>query len=347
MEGEASEFQDWEVLNSSDTGLVNSSDSAENPRNLAGVEDDTEGMIRSDYFSLDNQGKYPKTVAVEGDVSEEGSIESDNPSWIDPGSETHYARKNSSEFWSDSGSDPSEDRKFSDFAAKNGLDYADNMKNQVGLDGIGKVQNVDKDSSNFWSDSGGDGLVSKEIEGVGKADGMKLADLDSVNNSIMELEGDGDSAESERGAVGEVRSNESSDVGEKRTVVWWKVPFELLRYCVFRVNPVWTFSVAAAVMGFVILGRRLYKMKRKSQSLQLKVTMDDKVSFCNFLALLIILLLNFQLLSLELYKIRYHTKDICLRVYVFCISLFNHYSIGWLEYDRISLVCSCYQVFAV
>lgn len=29
-------------------------------------------------------------------------------------------------------------------------------------------------------------------------------------------------------------------------------------------------------MGFVILGRRLYKMKRKSSNLQLKVTMDDK-----------------------------------------------------------------------
>ncbi|KAI8005222.1 AP2-like ethylene-responsive transcription factor TOE2 [Camellia lanceoleosa] len=44
-----------------------------------------------------------------------------------------------------------------------------------------------------------------------------------------------------------------------------------------RANPAWTISVAAAVMGFVILGRRLYKMKRKSQSLQLKVAMDDRI----------------------------------------------------------------------
>ncbi|KAF3440394.1 hypothetical protein FNV43_RR18678 [Rhamnella rubrinervis] len=273
MEGQAGELQDWEVLNSSETGLVNSSNSAENPRKLEGVEDDTEGMIRDDYFSLDNQGRYAK----EGDLSEEGSIESDNPSWIDPGSETRYPRKNSGEFWSDSGSDRSDDRKISDFAAKTELDFADNVKSQVGFDGIGEIHTTDKDSSNFWSDSGGDGLVSKEIEGVGKGDGMDFTELDSVNNSIMELEGDGNSAESERVATEEVKSNEKSDgVGEKRMVVWWKVPFELLKYCVFRVSPVWTFSVAAAVMGFVILGRRLYKMKRKSQSLQLKVTMDDK-----------------------------------------------------------------------
>ncbi|CAN1159821.1 hypothetical protein LINPERPRIM_LOCUS22060 [Linum perenne] len=31
-------------------------------------------------------------------------------------------------------------------------------------------------------------------------------------------------------------------------------------------------------MGFVILGRRLYNMKRKAKSQQLKVIVDDKVS---------------------------------------------------------------------
>jgi hypothetical protein len=38
-------------------------------------------------------------------------------------------------------------------------------------------------------------------------------------------------------------------------------------------------------MGLVILGRRLYKMKRKSQNLQLKVTIDDKVSFYIYLTI--------------------------------------------------------------
>ncbi|GKV00627.1 hypothetical protein SLEP1_g13293 [Rubroshorea leprosula] len=93
-----SELQDWELLQSSNSDL----DRVSPKRNLEGIEGDTEGMIRSDYFSLDNQSRYAKTVAVEGDVSEEGSVESDNPSWIDPGSETRYERKNLGGFWFDS-----------------------------------------------------------------------------------------------------------------------------------------------------------------------------------------------------------------------------------------------------
>lgn len=359
MEGEAGELQDWEVLNSSDTGLVNSTDTAEKTRNFEGVEDDTEGMIRSDYFSLENQGRLAKTVAVEGDVSEEGSIESDNPSWIDPGSETRYGRKNSGEFWSDSGSDRSDDRKVSELSAKNELEFADNAKSQVdGFDGTGEIQTVDKDSNKFWSDSGGDSLVSKEFDGVGKRDEMGFTDLDSVNNSIMELEGaDRKSTESESVDIVAAKSNEKSDgVGEKRTVVWWKVPIELLKYCVFRVSPVWTFSVAAAVMGFVILGRRLYKMKRKSQNLQLKVTMDDKVSSCICLAsfspaCFFICLTNFshahcqvpnaqQFLRhvrlVELFKMRVIKLFLLLRLFAFWIANFHKPSFS-LELDEFLL----------
>lgn len=33
------------------------------------------------------------------------------------------------------------------------------------------------------------------------------------------------------------------------------------------------------MMGFVILGHRLYKMKKKTKGLELKVAVDDKVTF--------------------------------------------------------------------
>ncbi|KNA13324.1 hypothetical protein SOVF_116000 [Spinacia oleracea] len=71
---------------------------------------------------------------------------------------------------------------------------------------------------------------------------------------------------------------EENESNEKKKVVWWKVPLEVLRYCVLRVSPVWSLSMAAAaIMGLVILRRRyLYKMKRKTQGLQLKVIVDDK-----------------------------------------------------------------------
>ncbi|CAL5417639.1 unnamed protein product [Camellia sinensis] len=126
---------------------------------------------------------------------------------------------------------------------------------------------------------GGEGEdLGKSLSDPGKIGpiSMKFGDFD--HNTEMDIDGKagGDVASSgeESVAIGSVKPSEE----EKRVVVWWKVPFEFLKYFACRANPGWTISVAAAVMGFVILGRRLYKMKQKSQSLQLKVTMDDKVS---------------------------------------------------------------------
>ncbi|KAE8733374.1 O-acyltransferase WSD1-like [Hibiscus syriacus] len=318
MEGD---LLDWEVLHSSDSEsnsmLVNAAES----RNLESIEGDTVGMIRSDYFSLNNQSMYAK----EGDVSEEGSIESDNPSWIDPKPVAQYRRNNSGEFWSDSGSDRSDDRKLSDLVMKKDLEFAENEKAPDFLQGVGKVegktdelctlkpdvnkisefdrlkelgfgefgdiQDQDKDLDKFWPDSGGDVLISMKFDDIEKDAGFDFCDcmekgaelensgeLDNGNSSTLESEvGVGNTIANEGSTIDEMKlCARSANEGDKKKVTWWKVPFELLRYCVLRVSPAWSFSVAAAVMGFVILGRRLYKMKRRSSSLQLRVTMDDK-----------------------------------------------------------------------
>ncbi|KAJ7982663.1 Transmembrane protein [Quillaja saponaria] len=320
MEGEAVEFLDWEVLhNLEGTGGVDSLVTViEDSRNFEAIEDVSGGVIRSDYFSLNNQGRHVKTV-MEGTASEEGSVESDNPSWVDPGSETQYGRKNSGEFWSDSSSDHSHERKFGDFAATNELGLEEIVKGYVGPGKIGEVeaknmkpgeligsheskssdldvtsepvfakiskseevfrdfgetQNWDKNLENYLSDSGEDGLAS-ELGNEHKANSPHFSsDLGGEFSSNMS-KGDEHSAGNE-GIVKVGSDFNSGGGGEKKRIVWWKVPFEVLKYCVCRVNPAWSFSVAAALMGFIILGRRLYRMKRKTQSLQLKVTMDDK-----------------------------------------------------------------------
>ncbi|KAL8098017.1 hypothetical protein AgCh_030953 [Apium graveolens] len=41
-------------------------------------------------------------------------------------------------------------------------------------------------------------------------------------------------------------------------------------------NHVWTVPMVTAVMGFMILGRRYYRMKRKSKSVHMKVIVDDQ-----------------------------------------------------------------------
>ncbi|KAI8005025.1 hypothetical protein LOK49_LG08G01858 [Camellia lanceoleosa] len=242
MEGQPSEFHDWEMLNNSDErSSVNLFDSVETMKSLEGIEADSEGMIRTDYFSLDSHNKYVKTV------SEEGSIESDNPSWIDPESETRYPRKEPGEFWPDSGSDKSDDLKFNEFDANNELGFVENEKIHLGFEGIGEI-----------------GPIS-----------MEFGDFEHDNNANSESAGEkGLSSGNESDAIGAMKSSGGEE--EKRSVVWWKLPFEFFKYCAFKVNPVWTFSVAAAVIGVVVLGRQLLKMKKKNQSLQLKVTMDDK-----------------------------------------------------------------------
>ncbi|KAL4340299.1 hypothetical protein GQ457_08G009070 [Hibiscus cannabinus] len=318
MEGE---LLDWEVLPSSDSDSNSIMANSPEMRNLESVEGDTEGMIRSDYFSLDNQSMYEK----QGDASEEGSIESDNPSWIDPKPVTQYRRSNSGDFWSDSGSDRSDDRKLSDLVVKKDLDFAENEKapdssqeigkaearadelgtfkpdgtkfsefdrtKELGFGGFGDIQDQGKDLGKFWPDSGGDGLISMKFQDIEKEAVIEFSDfmekgaelensgeLDDGNSSALNSDvGDRNTNGDEGSTINEMKlCAKPVNEGDKKKVAWWKVPLELLRYCVLRVNPAWTFSVAAAVMGFVILGRRLYTMKRKSSSLRLKVTMDDK-----------------------------------------------------------------------
>ncbi|KAJ8539940.1 hypothetical protein K7X08_026329 [Anisodus acutangulus] len=124
-------------------------------------------------------------------------------------------------------------------------------------------------SGEFWSDS--DSERSKFSEYDGKNEGIRRENWsDSVRFSA---------GENSDGSVEEKQEDEKKIEGEQKRmrILWWKVPIELVKYCAFKgVIHVWAFSVAAAVMSFVILGRRLYNMKKKTKPLELKVTLDDK-----------------------------------------------------------------------
>lgn len=265
--GEPIEFQDWEVLHNPEAGFVTSSETVENLREFEGVEADSEGIIRSDYFSLDSRKVYARTH-TDGNGSEGGSVESNNPSWIDPGPEIRFERKNSSEFWSDSSFDHADPRKSSDVV--NGEEIGENDPKNEKL-------------GSFWSAYGGDESASTKLgdgengSEVGFGDATELSgESDGGNESTVKYEGGHEKHSDDDKHTGIEAERLNDAEGEKRKVVWWKVPLEVLKFCVFRVSPIWSLSVAAAMLGFVILSRRLYKMKRKSRSLQLKVTVDDK-----------------------------------------------------------------------
>ncbi|ONK57749.1 uncharacterized protein A4U43_C09F3700 [Asparagus officinalis] len=54
------------------------------------------------------------------------------------------------------------------------------------------------------------------------------------------------------------------------------MPLEVLKQWVSRARPVWSISIMAAIVGVVMLGRRLYKMKQKGRRIPLRIAIDDK-----------------------------------------------------------------------
>ncbi|KAF6147842.1 hypothetical protein GIB67_014422 [Kingdonia uniflora] len=195
-----------------------------------------EGAIRSDYFSLESNNKRTTTVALV-EFEEEGSVNSDNPSWIDPSSEGFKAPDD--EFWSDSASEGKIGSSFGGDDALREEGFGENEGFEVGVGRIGENEGFEVKSTEFAS---GD-----------------------TSSSLVEL---GENLE---------RTSFNGRGGDNKGVNWWKIPFELLKICVFRVSvPVWSLGVAVAVMGFVILGRRLYKMRRKIRNVPLKVTLEGK-----------------------------------------------------------------------
>ncbi|KAL6512170.1 hypothetical protein OROGR_021767 [Orobanche gracilis] len=265
----ANDFQDWELLQSSsgsDSDLVSCPNLAESFNEV-----DSVGLVQVNYFSLDVQNCDGE------DLDDDKSAESDNPSWVDPGSKENpkrYFDKDSHEIWSDSSSEQSQERKFGESDGRKGMDFSENEKKEVKVEGIGIVL---EGRGGKAEDLGIFCLDSSEME----VSSPKIGDVTENVNFHVESEvssvekNESEKTESEGKIIDETGNKNTGEL-KKRGVVWWKMPVEFLKSCVFRMSPVWAVSVAAAMMGFVILGRRLYKMKRKARGLEIKVSVDDK-----------------------------------------------------------------------
>lgn len=349
MEQEARGFEDWEMLQISDKGLLASA-SDDKSSGLDVLVGGSERVIKSDYFSIGSEGQYGKK-AVEED-QEQVWFGSDDSSVIgprlEPGNEVEAkgdlgfreaADGNLGVSGSDLGKNGSVAMNLGEFEGKDELGHGVDVKNVVGFEGIEKIVDErdnpiecwldsgskdgsarvfdgktelghgadakwedsegigieSKNSGELILDSGGVELVSEKFEGAMGEDELDCGDLSKMGDKlesggVMESggggEGDGlDSAAFVEEGVefpSRVESGGGSEVnlgdGEKKGVIWYKLPLELLKFCIFRTSPVWSVSIAAAVVGFVILRKRFYKMRRKSRSIPLKVSMDDKVS---------------------------------------------------------------------
>ncbi|KAK9757534.1 hypothetical protein RND81_01G168600 [Saponaria officinalis] len=228
------------------------------------------GVICSDYFRINNFAATTDAAAATHVGSEGG--ESDNPSWFDPSGSSVVIgitpqRSSSSDldFDIDSGG-----------GSLSGLVPADSKCGvELGFEHSGFSGNSPT-SLEIVQNNGGIDVVEQKDEQCRVDDQFSGLNVEDVNFSGLNVD---DEEEKRRDENGNENGNENDNENEKKVVVWWKVPLEVLKYCVWRVSPVWSISMAAAaIMGFVILRRRyLSKMKRKSQGLHINVTVDDNV----------------------------------------------------------------------
>ncbi|KAK4708666.1 hypothetical protein R3W88_029591 [Solanum pinnatisectum] len=277
MDVESTELQDWELLH------PNSPSDSELDLNSTKNHDtfvETEALIQTNYFSM--------ATPFHAYGVEKGSEESDHQfeGVIDVGMLENPKRHPGLGGIDEMGGE--NEVKLRELEGISEVGVVENSKLQMGFGEIeemesegkadvGVVQNskmevdfgdIDDIGSEtrkeFWPDS--------DRVGLG---GVKFGDVEEMSESCVEEKEENETVEGEkRDKIVGVEVNKAGE--QKSSVVWWKVPLELLKYSVFRVRPMWAFSVAAAVMGFVILGRRLYKMKKKTKCLELKVTVDDK-----------------------------------------------------------------------
>lgn len=194
-----------------------------------GVDGDSEGVVQPDYLALDSDKR--SSALVTSRISEEnGSTDSDNPSWIDPGFDHTYG-------------------------------------------GDGKAAVDLGMSGGFWSDFSGD----ESVKGKTEMNEYEFR-LDGVAREQVVVEGSGeDESAEEEGPLEAVGHAPAAGEGGKRCIVWWKLPFELLKFYAFRIGPVWSLSIVAAALGLVILGRKLYMMKRRARRFRINMGVDDKV----------------------------------------------------------------------
>ncbi|KAL6614049.1 hypothetical protein ACP70R_036319 [Stipagrostis hirtigluma subsp. patula] len=110
-----------------------------------------------------------------------------------------------------------------------------------------------RDRAALWSDSSSDG-ERPEVEHVER-------DREEAVAAAAAAEAEGE------GAV--------AKVGAAR---WWKLPLDTLRVWVLRAaRSAWSVPFAIALLGFAVLGRRLYRMRRQSKAVaRVRLVLDEK-----------------------------------------------------------------------
>ncbi|CAH8282630.1 unnamed protein product [Eruca vesicaria subsp. sativa] len=237
---DAEELLDWELVHGSDTESITS----EKQSGSSSVIDD--GMILSDHFSTDHLLTTHQSLRSSGVVHWSG----------DTGARNELGFTDCEIKVSDfQASDEEEDVEGEAVASDSHIEDVSKCLSETDQSQAGVEEHIEDSSKSLSNElvSGDSGIVSGEEEIVSDSEAVEGSGGDTLDSAVR-----------------------SGDESKRREIVWWKMPFVLVKYYAFRIGPVWSVSMAAAVMGFVLLGRRLYHMKKKAQRFHLKVAIDEK-----------------------------------------------------------------------
>ncbi|KXG33834.1 hypothetical protein SORBI_3003G380000 [Sorghum bicolor] len=117
-----------------------------------------------------------------------------------------------------------------------------------------------RDRAALWSDSSSDG-ERPEVEATDPVE--RAREEDGVTVAAA--------ADGGEGAVAK---------GGGGPVPWWKLSLDALRVWALRAaRSAWSVPFAVALLGFAVLGRRLYRMRRQSKAVaRVRLVLDEKVS---------------------------------------------------------------------
>ncbi|THU65214.1 hypothetical protein C4D60_Mb05t01300 [Musa balbisiana] len=215
-------YHDWEIL-------VGPEIAGEDLKLLEASDDGSmDGGIKSDYFALDARTPHHEM---------EQQVDSDNPSWVDPES--------------DSG-------------------FLDRPKGEVGFPG---VEFPIKDLGEFWSDATSDeqrshlgsekgGLYDDGgLEFGERAEGDVVGEKEVGLEDTWEIEGRETGCEKpgEEGCGEQVKMTDDGNIGSENVA-----------------KPVWSISIVAAILGFLMLRKRFYRIRQKPTSIHLNLSLDEK-----------------------------------------------------------------------
>lgn len=216
---------------------------------ILSVKNSTEdGIIEFDNCMLDSREMGQEGAAwFEIANDEEGKLEdSDNSVSVDSQSNSHFSDHLS---WSCSDK-PLDDRRSRFVIPKDEREITnrDEEEEEVVPEGTGEIE----------------GRMAWFAEPDEEDSGVHMSTQDASCDSSVEMD-------DEKIVPDRILAN----VGEKKGAIWWKLPIALLPFS--KVKPAWPISIAAAVLGFWMLRKTVYRKKQKTQIAPLMISLDEKV----------------------------------------------------------------------